>query len=107
MTDNLFQIASWQAAIVGSIVGTVLGVVNLGLGLLRQGREDKRKRAEAGFKLTDEMFKDKSVTDLLDALDDAGSLSEQSSGERDPRLAGDFVAHFGLTGVEASKEIIR
>ena len=46
MADH-FQIASWQAAIVGTIVAAVLGVVNLALGLLRQAREDKRKRAEA------------------------------------------------------------
>jgi hypothetical protein len=97
MADH-FQIASWQAAIVGTIVAAVLGVVNLALGLLRQAREDKRKRAEAGFKLTDKMFSDEGVTELLFALDETSSSGKRPT-QRAKQLAVDFHAHFGR-GVE-------
>lgn len=90
MADNAFQVAAWQA----TIVGTMLSAVTLGLGVWRQRREDKRKRAEAGYNLTDEMFTDEGVIELLYALD-ATSLPGQHQNQRAAQLAADCEAYFG------------
>jgi hypothetical protein len=68
----------WQdalplAGIVGGIVGVISGAIQLWLGVVRQRKEDERKRAEMGYKLLDTMFDDEWSGSLLYLLDGINS----------------------------------
>ena len=46
---NVFRVAAWQAAVVGTVFAAITGIIQLGLGIWRQRKEDNRKRAEIGM----------------------------------------------------------
>src|SRR5262249_45185888 len=94
---NPFQVAAWQAA----IVGAVLGAIQLVLGLLKQHRDTRIERAKFGYDLLDRMFADEWASDLLYALD----RSFENAGRRKGKMGNlreEFVTRFGKNGVLSS-----
>jgi|SRR6185295_3035297 len=89
-TPHVFQIFAWQAAIVGAIIGAVTFL----LGLVRQRKEDRRKRAEMGYQLLDALFDDPGASAFLYAIDSAAPAGRRRK-PSDDQLANDFAAHFG------------
>ena len=79
---NVFQVAAWQAAVFGTIFAAITGVIQLGLGIWRQRKEDKRKRAEMGYKLLDDMFDDEWSGQMLYLLDSINPVSYKGSTDR-------------------------
>lgn len=75
---SAFQIAAWQAAVLAAIIGAI----QLGLGIWRQSKENKRKRAEVGYKLLDEMFDDDWSGQMLYQLDSINAVSYKDSTDR-------------------------
>ena len=87
---HVFQVAAWQAAVAGAIIGAV----TFFLGLVRQWKEDRRKRAEMGYSLIDALFDDAGASEFLYAIDNAAPAGRRRK-KSDDDLARDFAAHFG------------
>ena len=79
---NVFQVAAWQAVVFGTIFAAITGVIQLGLGIWRQRKEDKRKRAEIGYGLLDAMFDDELSGQMLYVLDSINLVSYKGSTDR-------------------------
>jgi hypothetical protein len=79
---NVFQVGAWQAAVFGTIFAAITGIIQLGLGIWRQRKEDKRKRAEIGYRLLDGMFDDEWSGQMLYLLDSINSVSYKGSTDR-------------------------
>jgi hypothetical protein len=73
--SNAFQIAAWQAAVVGAILGTI----QFALGMLRQWKEDKRRKAEMGYQLLDAMFDDPNSKKFLRLLDSTNPVHKEGT----------------------------
>jgi hypothetical protein len=89
----MFQVAAWQAAVVGAI----LAVVQLGLGLFRERRESRAARAKFGYGLLDTLFADEWASEFLYSLDSHLSGVAARGGE-DVGVAFDAV----FSGLEIS-----
>jgi hypothetical protein len=84
-----FQIAAWQAAVVGAI----LAVIQLALGLWKQRRDTRSERAKFGYELLDSLFADEWSSDLLYALDNSFENTGRRKGKM-TTLAVDFAVLF-------------
>jgi|ERR1700730_2527824 hypothetical protein len=58
-----------QAAVIGTIIGVIVGCIQLVLGMLKQSRENKIDRAKFGYGLIDAIFTDNFVLKLLEGVD--------------------------------------
>src|SRR5262245_39538628 len=84
---NRFEIAAWQAAVVGS----ALASFQLSLGPVKQHRDNRRERAKLGYELLDSLFSDESASDFLYALD-SPRPSQSRVARRKVSLTEDYVA---------------
>jgi hypothetical protein len=92
-----YQVAAWQAAVVGAI----LAIIQLALGLWKQRRDIRVERAKFGYGLLDRS------SDLLYALDNSFENSGRRKGKM-TALAGDFVTIFrdkGSLHVDRSSDV--
>lgn len=68
---NPLQYYASQAAIIGTIMGVIIGSTQLILGIIKQRREDKFNRAKFGFQLIDNLFAEEYAVTLLVVIDHA------------------------------------
>lgn len=97
---NAFQVAAWQAAVFGTIFAAITGVIQLALGIWRQRKEDKRKRAEIGYELLDGMFDDEWSGQMLYLLDSTNPVSYKGSTDK---FNADEFKHALTAGEQASE----
>jgi hypothetical protein len=58
-----------HAALIGGIIGTIVGCIQLIFGILKQRREDKVSRAKFGYELIDAILANQFVLNLLEGID--------------------------------------
>ncbi len=87
-----FEVAAWEAAIIGTIVSVPLAIAQLFYTLKKQGRDQRIEQAKFGYELLDSVFEDEWASDLLYSLD--GSYEKAGRLKGSAARAQDFIAVF-------------
>lgn len=84
---DTFQIAAWQAA----VIGVIIGAIQLLLGLIRQRKVDRQAQAKAGYELVDALFDDAFAIEFLYAID---RIADGKTRHVNSTIESDFWTHF-------------
>jgi hypothetical protein len=87
-----FEVAAWEAAIIGTIVSLPLAIAQFLYTLKKQRRDQRIEQAKFGYELLDSVFEDEWAGDLLYSLD--GSYEKAGRPKGSAARAQDFIAVF-------------